>query len=244
MQRAIETFVSYVRKQNFHPGPLGVITNPFYMIRRGLYRNISDLAGKVTGKVLDYGCGSKPYEELFQSAESYTGIDVEVSGHDHAKSKIDVFFDGLHIPFGNDEFDTIVCFEVLEHVFEIGKALAEIYRVLTPSGILLLSTPFAWDEHETPYDFGRYTSFGMSYILKNAGFEILEIRKTNSYFSAIAQMLIAYIYLDILPRNKKIKRVLQPFLISPLTIIFLMADKIFPRSDRYYSNIVVLARKR
>jgi len=45
----------------------------------------------IKGKVLDVGCGSKPYQDCFPLVSAYIGIDVEASGHDHENSKVDVF---------------------------------------------------------------------------------------------------------------------------------------------------------
>ena len=63
--------------------------SPVYFIRDGLYRNIASLAPRLSGDILDFGCGSKPYESLFVNASSYVGVDVQVSGHDHTDSRID-----------------------------------------------------------------------------------------------------------------------------------------------------------
>ena len=106
------------------------------------------------------GCGSKPYENLFVHADKYIGCDVEVSGHNHSDSKIDYFFDGKKLPFSDGTFDAVVSFEVFEHVFNLPEILTEINRVTKEKGTLLISIPFAYGEHEIPYDFARYTSFG------------------------------------------------------------------------------------
>ena len=106
-------------------------------------------------RVLDFGCGSKPYENLFINIDEYVGCDIEVSGHDHLDSKIDYFFDGKNLPFIDDRFDSVVSFEVFEHIFNLPEILKEINRVTKTSGNILISVPFAWGEHEVPYDFAR-----------------------------------------------------------------------------------------
>ena len=83
---------------------------------------------------MDFGCGSKPYESLFVNAKKYIGIDVEVSGHNHKDSKVDVFYDGKTLPFADKSFDAVVCFEVLEHIFNPDEAITEIRRVLKGDG--------------------------------------------------------------------------------------------------------------
>jgi SAM-dependent methyltransferase len=193
--------------------------------------------------VLDLGAGSKPYEQLFINSKEYIGVDVEVSGHDHSSSKIEVYYDGHTIPFEDRYFDSAVSFETFEHVFNLDEVVEELNRVLVPEGKLLISIPFAWDEHEKPYDFARYTSFGITSILERHGFSVLEIRKSTSYFLAIAQLFIAYIFQHVLPKQIVLKAVMQVLLIFPLTALALIFNYLFPRRDEYFSNLVILAEK-
>lgn len=107
---------AYLFYSQYTPSLLGIFINPFYFARRAIYKNIKSFSGHITGIILDIGCGSKPYKGLF-TADQYIGMDIRISGHHHVNSLIDVFYDGSNIPFGNNHFDSIVCFEVLEHVF-------------------------------------------------------------------------------------------------------------------------------
>ena len=193
----ISSLKKRLRKEAFITSSLSIVINPVYIIRNGLYKAISNIAPNITGNVLDFGCGSKPYESLFVNANSYVGVDIEVSGHNHKDSKVDYFYDGKILPFNDAIFDAIVCFEVFEHVFNIEEVLAEIHRVLKPNGQLLISIPFAWDEHEIPYDFARYTSFGITHILNKNNFEVVKLTKTTTYILAVFQMLIAYSVMSI-----------------------------------------------
>jgi len=104
----------------------------------------------------------KTLRVALSEAASYIGVDLEATGHDHSNSKIDVLYDGKVLPFKDGQFDAVVSFEVLEHVFNLSEVMREINRVTTDSGYLLISVPFAWLEHEIPYDFARYTSFGIN----------------------------------------------------------------------------------
>ena len=58
-----------------------------------------------------------------------------------------------------------MCNQVLEHVFNPDDFVREIARVLKPGGALLLTVPFVWNEHEQPYDYARYSSFGLRAFL-------------------------------------------------------------------------------
>jgi len=172
-----------LHKEQFLPTLLGLITNPVFIIRKGLYREIKKFSPLIKGKILDFGCGSKPYETLFSSATAYIGIDIEDSGHFHKNSKIDYFYDGENLPFNDAEFNTVVSFETFEHIFNLPTILSEINRVTQKSGYLLISIPFAWGEHEAPYDYARYTSFGINDILNKSGYKIIELKKSNQVIS-------------------------------------------------------------
>lgn len=230
------------RQESFRPTFLSLVATPGYIGRRGLYEAIHSLAPSISGRVLDFGCGSKPYETLFTDASQYVGVDLEATGHDHVDSKIDIFYDGKALPFPDSSFDAVVSFEVFEHIFNLPEILREINRVTKDSGYLLISLPFAWNEHEIPYDFARYTSFGLTHILKVAGFEVVDLRKTTSFLCAVAQLFISYLtFLN--PRSRMLRHLLQLFVIFPVTIAALFLNAVLPKRYEYFSNCVVLAKK-
>lgn len=171
---------------NFIKNFIHITFLPNYELRR----YISSYSNKVSGSVLDIGCGAKPYEYLFNSCESYTGLDTRNSGHNHQKSMVDVFYDGLKIPFPDESFDTVVSFQVLEHVPDSKFMLSEIHRVLKKSGQLLITAPLIWPEHEIPYDFNRWTSYGLSKLLIESGFTITHQDKIGSAHTVIPSLLL------------------------------------------------------
>ncbi len=231
-----------MQEEIFRPGWIGLVLSPTYILRRGLYRTIMEFAPQIRGRVLDFGCGSKPYESLFTGAESYVGVDIAVSGHSHADSKIDFFYDGRTLGFDDGQFDAVVSFEVFEHLFNLGDILGEIRRVTKESGYLLLSIPFAWEEHEIPYDYARYTSYGISDILAKHGYDIVSVRKTTTYVLAVCQMFIAYLE-HFAPRNRFLRYLFRAGIVFPCTITGYLVNAILPRRHEYFCNTVVLARK-
>ena len=142
---------------------LGLIFNPFFFARKNLYNHIRSLSAKIFGRVLDVGCGNKPYKNLISYSE-YIGLEFDTPENRVAK-KADFFYDGKYLPFKDCEFDSILTTQVLEHVFTPEIFVAELYRVLKPGGVMLLTVPFIWNEHEEPFDFGRYSSFGLRALL-------------------------------------------------------------------------------
>lgn len=226
--------------EQFHPSFIGLFSNPFFIARNGLYNNIRHFGKQIDGKTLDVGCGIKPYEKLFLSSE-YIGLDIEQSGHDHSNSKVDVFYDGKIFPFKNEEFDSIVSFQVFEHVFNPYEFLAELNRVLKMEGNLLLAVPFVWDEHEQPYDYARYSSFGMKHVLRQYGFEIIELKKSVNNFSVIFQLINAYIY-KIMSGNI-LTKLMSRFFTFPFTLLGLLFSLVLPKNDDLYLDNIILAKK-
>jgi len=231
-------------KSNFGQTRMGILLNPFYLIRRGLYLAVSELSRGASGMLLDFGCGSKPYRTLFPSVSKYVGVDVMVSGHSHGLSSIDCFYDGRRIPFADESFDWVLSSETLEHVFNVDTIVAELHRVLKNGGKLLVTAPFCWDEHEVPYDFARYTSFGLRHILEKAGFRVIEYRKTGNYVLCIVQMVQAYMYQYLFPARFRLKLWLTPVLLTPLTLLALCLNAVLPRRDGFFMNSAVLCEKK
>ena len=226
----------------FRPTLFGLFFNPFFIIRRGLYKGITEFRDYMDGKLLDFGCGSKPYRELFEVSE-YIGTDIEVSGHDHRHETIDVYYDGKSLPFADGSFDSIFSSEVFEHVFNLDQILEELHRVLRPGGHMLLTVPFVWDEHEIPYDFARYTSFGLKHILQEKGFVVVQERKTTSYVSTICQMWAAYVYQHIFPKHKVIRIALTPLFITPIILCGLFLSAVLPKNMNFFHNNVMVVQK-
>tara|TARA_B100000787_G_scaffold170168_1_gene164513 strand:+ start:2977 stop:3702 length:726 start_codon:yes stop_codon:yes gene_type:complete len=231
------------RKIIFGESMLGLFINPFYISRRGLLRGIRKHAKHISGgRLLDVGCGSKPYKGLL-SVDEYIGLDIEKSGHDHSSSEVDVFYDGNVIPFDTDHFDHVFSSEVFEHVFNLDVLLLEINRVTKKGGTLLITLPFCWDEHEVPFDFARYSSFGIHSILEKHGYEIISSVKTTTYIGTIFQMMAAYVSQCILPENRYARVALTPFCVMPLTIIGIVLSKLLPDNASFYLNNAVICRK-
>lgn len=127
--------------------------------------------GCIKGRLLDAGCGEKPYSLLYDGlADSSVGCDVECCIHH--RDAIDVYASVDSLPFKDGEFDTILCTNVLEHVAEAGKGFRELSRCLRDGGRLVMSVPFLYPAHEAPHDFYRYTPYGLRHQLEKNGLKI------------------------------------------------------------------------
>jgi SAM-dependent methyltransferase len=236
-----ELLRNWYKKQVFNPGLAGIWFNPFFFIRRAIWREVRHFAPQLQGHLLDFGCGSKAYRSLFR-VQQYTGLDVEQEGHPHEQEDVDVFYDGRTIPFPDAHFDACFSSEVFEHVFDLPLSIREIYRVLKPGGSGLFVVPFVWDEHEVPYDFGRYSSFGLHHLLKEAGFELVESRKDSHFFLVLIQLWNLYLF-NFCPPNKFARLLYTALVISPFTLLGCVLGPFLPRQRSLYFNNVVWVRK-
>lgn len=224
----------------------GIFYNPFYLVRKELYNGIAQWAPQCRGRLIDLGCGTKPYRHLFTGVDSYTGLDIAESGNHDGKSAIDLYYDGKTFPLENNSVDVLFSSETFEHIFNLPDILKEIQRVLKPGGQLLLTCPFFWPEHEVPFDYARYSSFAMNHMLDEHGFEMVEHQKTGHYLSTVIQAKALYRYF-IVNRIPVLKPLLFVLLVSPLFIWANVLNLILPQSMKrkdLYLNHIILAKKR
>jgi|SRR5690606_30454854 len=236
----INAIKNKVEEKQFNPGITGVFINPFFIARKNLYKNIKDLGRHISGKTLDVGCGTKPYKACFSSTV-YIGLEYD-TGIDKDKKKAEYYYSGDKFPFQDQQFDSVVTNQVLEHVFNPVEFIKEINRVLKLEGKLLLTVPFVWDEHEQPYDFGRYSSFGLIHLLEKNGFHIIEFRKSVNNIGVIFQLLNGYVYKKI-RSVKMLKQLVTVFIMAPVTLVGIFFSKILPANNDLYLDNIVLAKK-
>ncbi|MCO5232257.1 MAG: class I SAM-dependent methyltransferase [Chitinophagales bacterium] len=118
----------------------------------------------VHGDLLEVGCGEgRGVEILSPLVKSYTAIDKIIEIEDSIKEKFsDILFLNMHIPpfvgIQDNSFDTVVSFQVIEHIEDDLKYLQEIYRVLKPGGMAVITTPnINWTLTRNPWHVREYT---------------------------------------------------------------------------------------
>jgi len=147
----------------------------FFLRRRALER----LAAFFQGALLEVGVGQGPDSAFFKSlptVASYAACDrreyhsVYADGYSAAGDI--VLYEGERLPFADGSFDCVTSLDCLEHIapLEVARHLQEAHRVLRPGGHLVVAAPFAYPEHCTPFDYQRFSSFGLQQLLADAGF--------------------------------------------------------------------------
>ncbi len=212
----------------------------FYLIN-DLKQSISRYA---KGNILDVGCGNKPYESLFNgSKESYSGCDVVQS----SENKVDVICKATELAYESNTFDTVFSTQVMEHVDNSDLMMKECNRVLKPGGVMILSVPLCWELHEEPYDFFRFTKYGLQELCNRNNFEVLEIIPNGGKWAAIFQMNLNMVYSTFKNRTVFVKLLKGLFINLRFTAfinrIAIWVDK------KYYDplltlNYVLVARKK
>jgi len=135
--------------------------------------------------LLDAGAGSGHWKSYFSDSIKYIGMDLGVGDSAVDYSTLDLKGDLKNIPLENNSVDVIISIQVLEHCPEPWLVIQEFNRVLKPSGLLFFSVPQAVEEHQVPYDFFRYTSFGLKSLLESSKFELISIKPQLGNFSKI-----------------------------------------------------------
>ncbi|MCW2954494.1 MAG: type 11 methyltransferase [Conexibacter sp.] len=162
--------------------------------RDSILRFVAEVARSLPAgaRVMDVGAGDAPYRELFAHAE-YVTVDWAESVHEDASAS-DVIASADALPLGDGTFDAALLTQVLEHVPEPTRVLHELFRVLRPGGQVFVTAPLAWELHEAPRDFYRYTRFGLQHLAQHAGFVEIEVTERTDSFTTLGQLMrnVAY----------------------------------------------------
>ena len=148
-------------------------------------RSIALLAEKLTGELLDVGCGRQPYAEYFGHVSRKRACDFDAK-----RGNVDFACPADDIPLPDASLDSILCTEVLEHVPDPLAVWREFHRLLRPGGKVLLATPMYWPGHEEPYDFYRYTEFGLRRLARDSGFEVATLLPRGGIWAFFGQVLL------------------------------------------------------
>lgn len=128
-----------------------------------------------TGDLLDCGCGSMPYYQMYKGkTSSITGVDWEgTHGENAFADKIADLNEG--IPFDDGSFDSVLVTDVLAHIFQPENLIKDISRVLRPDGKLVLTSPFFYWISEPPHEYYRYTEYALRRFCEQAGLEVVHL---------------------------------------------------------------------
>lgn len=172
------------RGDRLRPGKFDSRYRVLVSLRDAIIRDLKLLEPLSGKKVLDYGCGNKPYRLLFvEKGAEYVGADLR------GNPEADVILENIQgVPLAKESFDCLLSTQVLEHVREPAIYLNEANRLLKEGGKLIISTHGIWPYHPDPLDIQRWTFERLEYVIRKAGFEIENIQSVLSLKSVALQL--------------------------------------------------------
>ena len=184
---------------------------PTYAVREPLVRWLREQALDARStigryRVLDVGCGARPYEPLFAPhAASYVGVDPVDNPKADLKGPIE------DLPVEDATFDVVLCNQVLEHCNSPMQAVAELRRVTAPGGRVLVSTHGVMAYHPSPTDYWRWTHAGLEKLFRENG-DWDSVKVTPASGTTACLGMIAAIYLDLAFRRIRLGGVARPLI--------------------------------
>lgn len=229
------------------------LTDTTFLLNRSMLRALRQkleecLPHGGTGRVLDVGCGAKPYASLFEHrCSEYVGCDEYPAEPSVVRCPADA------LAFADAEFDVVFCSQVLEHVARPWSVVRECSRVLRPGGLALFTAPFLFPHHPSPTDYYRFTHEGLSLLASDAG---LDVEDVSAQCGSIATVfLLTNWYVGLLRHVLNRRWVTRPFswlcsysVLVPLNLAGMAADRVkyardYTRSNMGVANYMIIARK-
>jgi SAM-dependent methyltransferase len=219
--------------------PTYAVRAPLVRRRREQARSAHEELGRY--RVLDVGCGQKPYETIFAPlASSYVGVDAVENPRAELRGPIEA------LPVDDDSFDVVLCNQVLEHADDPPRAVRELFRALAPGGRLLLSTHGTQVYHPSPADYWRWTHAGLEKVLRDNG-EWASVSVSPASGTAACIAMLLNVYIDLAARRARLGMIARP-VVAVLNTLAETVDRRAaslrePRPGTIFANFHVVAVK-
>lgn len=181
---------------------------------------IDNYALNSKSKLIDIGCGEKPYQNLIKKYE-YSGMDLysEIS-------RPDIIGDIMNIPLENESFDAALTVWVLDDIPEPAKAISEISRILKKGGYYFAVENQSTNQHFKGHDYFRFTPGALEYLASQNGLILIKCKSFGGDFALAGFTLIVAL-------NTMFNRIfgdynfVKPFYSFMINLIFYPLDRIF-----------------
>ena len=217
-----------------------------YALSKGLkYAIDRELKNKKKLKILDVGCGFKPFYPFFKNiAKEYIGTDITKNG-----DLVDIICPAESLNIKNGYADLVLCLSVLEHVDDPYEVVKELYRVTNKNGIVFASTHGAFPFHPYPQDHWRWTQTGLKVLFEKYGsFKNIHVFTTLGSIATLFIPLSYYLY-EWTSKNKLRSKLLRKLLVFINNYIGLILDKKIKslhdinKPTTFFSEIFIIAKK-
>lgn len=186
----------------------------------------------IRGETLDLGAGTAKYKSMISAkSKRYRAFDAKPG------PAVDVVGDIESTPFSDNEFDTVISTQVLEHTRHPWLVAKEIFRITKPGGHTIITAPFMVGYHLDPEDNFRFTKDGLALLFREAGFEIIKADFYGKFWAMLSELIHFHFFYPYEPHNRFINK-----LMSWLERIFLKLDK-FSKAKHIFANVFVIAKK-
>jgi len=182
-------------------------------------RRVPTGIASATGIVLDIGAADRWITPHLSRDTTYVALDYPATGNEFYDARPDVFGDASRLPFGDSSVDNVVCLEVIEHLRDPASALSEIRRVLKPDGRAWISIPFMYPIHNEPYDFQRFTEYGLRREAARARLEILDLEHSGQAVRAAGLMMCLALAGGVNEAHPLAKILLLPLALSGILVV-------------------------
>lgn len=156
-------FAAHLRSTPLHP--------QWFAFRRE-DRNLREVCSKLSGIVLDVGCAGGTPRDYMRDDAYYLGVDHYSTATNWYGTRPDVYADARSLPFPDESIDHALLLDVIEHIPEPDRCLAELARTMKRGATLTIQVPFLYPVHDAPLDFHRWTRFGLARAAERHGFRV------------------------------------------------------------------------
>jgi len=213
-----------------------------------LSRKLEEFASRYAqGRLIDLGCGARPYEKIFAPyIDSYFGVDSRETAEAHygESTKADLYADCTDTKLESGSFDTLLSTQVIEHIYDHRKYIAECRRLLRAGGIGIFTIPFVCECHAEPHDYFRFTRYGIQRLFEEQNFTVLDLVPLGGAYATLIQVKIMSLYYRE-PRNlahRVFRKLRNTIMVPLLNFLALHLDKWF-WNDKLCINYAVVVQK-
>lgn len=198
------------------------------------------------GKLLDVGAADQWLRHHLADHVDYVSLDYPATGRDLYGARPAVFADAACLPFADGSFEGVCCLEVIEHVPVPPAVFSEISRVLKRGGRAWVSVPFLYPIHDAPFDFRRFTEFGLRKEAKDAGFDVMSLERTGHALRAAGLLASLAVSGSIYERRGFLRVALLP--VAAMTVLLInlaaaAASAVWPDWERMSMGYALELRK-
>ncbi|MEB3830092.1 class I SAM-dependent methyltransferase [Phormidium sp. CCY1219] len=141
---------------------------------------------KIQGRILDLGGGDRPSYRLLLESQVTEWVTADIVPDNKPTVLCNL---EQPLPFEDSEFDAVIAFNLLEHIYNHQPLIGEMYRILKPGGNCEVMVPFLINIHGDPHDYFRYTESSLNKLFKHAGFAKIDVIPLGGIFQSAFQII-------------------------------------------------------